>query len=120
MCDFKTGDLIVVKGFGQPQVFLYKTILNDVVFQDGSSYNRGNYAASQSSAIERVERYEPKKIVKSAIEIMRDLKAFGYKVDSYGEWCHLRYPSFTTEMWQYCDKEAPTTYEWLDSWIIRK
>ena len=117
MCDYKTGDLIVVEGYREPRVFLYYLGNEYIVSQKKTEWERNSLFSCFSSSPSKVSKYTPKQYVKDPVTIMKWLVDNGYKIDRYGDWCKVGEVSFITSMWKYCGKEKPNTYTWNPDWI---
>lgn len=102
MCDYKTGDLIVVESYTEPRVFLYYTNVGDVAHQSKPNWDIATFNLVISKP-HRVSKYIPKKYVKDAVTIMKWLVDNGYRVSPEGNWSKEGEPiGFVPKMWFFC------------------
>lgn len=84
-----------------------------------TSYHRGRFRPYNGVGGESIYAtpIPPRIRVKKASEIVRWLEDNGYECDNYGWWVKLDCHSFKPTMFQYCGREKPASFFWLDEWL---
>jgi len=119
MCEFKTGDLVLARGFytdgeWMEKVLLYFNINGLPVCQGKDSWRDGTIGSFVCDEIKPIPRYEERII--DPVRMMQWLVDHGYKPTTYA-WLKGSEIAFNHEMWELCGKTKRGEWTLHPEWI---
>ena len=117
MCEFKTGDkvLVLFRGDWYEKIYLYTSKNGDFVCQENEVWENNELKTNSWRTIRPIPRYEER--ILDPVRMMQWLIEHEYEPTACGDWVKHNRTSFGSYMWQYCGGTNKGDWVWLPEWI---